>query len=198
MRSFTNPVNTTRHGQPNSLPFHRRSDARLGHPVRDPTVVRRLRVRRPFQCAPRAPRPRVHKISTWINSAPLTLAALRGKVVLVDFWTFGCINCQRTLPYLKEWYAKFHSHGFEIVGVHTPELSFERSTPNVRKAVARLGITYPVAIDPAFATWNAYENQYWPAEYFIDKKGRIRHYVAGEGGYQNSPKVIEALLDEPT
>ena len=144
------------------------------------------------------PAPEFTKISTWINSTPLTLAALRGKVVLVNFWTFGCINCQRTLPYLKEWYAKFHSRGFEIVGVHTPELSFERSTSNVRKAVARLGITYPVAIDPAFATWNAYENQYWPAEYFIDKKGRIRHYVAGEGGYQNTPKVIEALLDEPT
>ena len=137
-------------------------------------------------------------LTNWVNAKALTLGSLRGKVVLVDFWTFGCINCQRTLPYLKEWYAKFHSRGFEIVGVHTPELSFERSTPNVRKAVARLGITYPVAIDPAFATWNAYENQYWPAEYFIDKKGRIRHYVAGEGGYQNTPKVIEALLDEPT
>ena len=141
--------------------------------------------------------PELTGISTWINSNPVTLASLRGKVVLVDFWTFGCVNCQRTLPYVKAWYAKYHGRGFEIIGVHTPELSYERSVANVRKAVNRLGIAYPVAIDPSFATWNAYSNQYWPAEYFIDKQGRIRHYVEGEGGYTNTPKVIEALLAEP-
>ena len=141
--------------------------------------------------------PELTGITHWINSNPIQLASLRGKVVLVDFWTFGCINCQRTLPYVKQWYAKYHDQGFEIIGVHTPELSYERSLANVRAAVTKLGITYPVAIDPAFATWNAYANQYWPAEYFLDKRGRIRHYVEGEGGYTNTPKVIEALLAEP-
>ncbi len=130
----------------------------------------------------------------WINTQPLTLAQLRGKVVLVDFWTYSCINCLRTLPHLKSWYATYRKDGFVIVGVHTPEFAFEHVTSNVRDAVKRLGITYPVVQDNGFKTWDAYANQYWPAEYLIDKTGHIRHTNFGEGEYGKTESLIRQLL----
>jgi cytochrome c biogenesis protein CcdA/thiol-disulfide isomerase/thioredoxin len=130
----------------------------------------------------------------WINTQPLTLAQLRGKVVLVDFWTYSCINCLRTLPHLKSWYATYRKDGFVIVGVHTPEFAFEHVTSNVRDAVKRLGITYPVVQDNRFKTWDAYANQYWPAEYLIDKTGHIRHTNFGEGEYGKTEGLIRQLL----
>ncbi len=130
----------------------------------------------------------------WINSKPLTLAQLRGKVVLVDFWTYSCINCLRTLPHLKSWYATYHKDGLVIVGVHTPEFAFEHVTSNVEAAVKRLGIAYPVMQDNDYKTWDAYSNQYWPAEYLIDKTGHIRHTNFGEGEYGKTEQLIRQLL----
>ncbi|HVV58765.1 MAG TPA: cytochrome c biogenesis protein DipZ [Gaiellaceae bacterium] len=131
----------------------------------------------------------------WINTKPLTLAQLRGKVVLVDFWTYSCINCLRTLPHLKAWYATYRKDGLVILGVHTPEFAFEHETSNVEAAVKRLGIAYPVMQDNDYKTWDAYSNQYWPAEYLIDKTGRIRHTHFGEGEYGQTEQLIRQLLD---
>jgi cytochrome c biogenesis protein CcdA/thiol-disulfide isomerase/thioredoxin len=136
-------------------------------------------------------------ITAWINSPALTIAGLRGKVVLVEFWTFACINCQHVQPYVKAWSDRYGPAGLVVVGVHTPELSFERDLGNVRQAVAQAGLHYPVAFDPAFATWNAYANSYWPAFYFIDKDGQIRHSHFGEGDYAGSEQVIRQLLAMP-
>jgi cytochrome c biogenesis protein CcdA/thiol-disulfide isomerase/thioredoxin len=136
-------------------------------------------------------------IDAWLNSKPLSLEQLRGKVVLVDFWTYSCINCLRTLPHLESWYAAYHPRGFEIVGVHTPEFAFEHVESNVRAAAKRLGVRYPVALDNDYATWQAYANQYWPAEYLIDKAGRIRHVHFGEGSYGETEDTIRELLGEP-
>ena len=136
-------------------------------------------------------------IDAWINSDQLTLSALRGKVVLVEFWTFGCINCQHVQPYVTAWYDRYASAGLVVVGVHTPELSFERDLGNVRDAVAKAGIGYPVAFDPAYATWNAYRNSYWPAFFFIDRAGQIRHTHFGEGDYEGSEQVLRELLATP-
>jgi cytochrome c biogenesis protein CcdA/thiol-disulfide isomerase/thioredoxin len=130
----------------------------------------------------------------WINSKPLSLAQLRGKVVLVDFWTYSCINCLRTLPHLEAWYAAYRSKGFVIVGVHTPEFAFEHVAANVRAAVKRLGITYPVVQDNDYKTWDNYANEYWPAEYLIDKNGHIRHASFGEGHYGETEALIRKLL----
>lgn len=135
----------------------------------------------------------------WFNTPggrPLTLAELRGHVVLVDFWTYTCINCIRTLPYLNAWYAKYRSKGFEIVGVHTPEFPFERSASNVAAAIEQDGIRYPVVQDNEYGTWNAYDNEYWPAEYFIDAQGRIRLEDFGEGDYAAKERAIRSLLIE--
>jgi cytochrome c biogenesis protein CcdA/thiol-disulfide isomerase/thioredoxin len=135
----------------------------------------------------------------WFNTPggrPATLASLRGHVVLVDFWTYTCINCIRTLPYLNAWYAKYHSKGFEIVGVHTPEFPFEHSAANVAAAIAQNGIHYPVVQDNEYGTWNAYNNQYWPAEYLIDAQGRIRLADFGEGEYAAKERAIRSLLVE--
>ena len=142
------------------------------------------------------PAPELAGIDAWINSDPLTIAALRGKVVLVEFWTFGCINCQHVQPYVKAWYDRYASAGLVVIGVHTPELSFERDLGNVRDAVSKADIRYPVAFDPAYATWNAYRNGYWPAFFFIDRSGRIRHTHVGEGDYDGSEQVIRELLSE--
>lgn len=140
------------------------------------------------------PAPELAGIDAWINSAPLTIASLRGKVVLVEFWTFGCINCQHVQPYVTAWYDRYASAGLVVVGVHTPELSFERDLGNVQGAVAKADIRYPVAFDPAYATWNAYRNSYWPAFFFVDRSGRIRHTHVGEGDYEGSEQVIRELL----
>lgn len=140
------------------------------------------------------PAPELTGITDWINSDPLTLASLRGKVVLVQFWTFACINCIHVQPYVKAWYDRYAADGFVVIGVHTPELSFEREISNVRKAVADDGVRFPVAFDPQYATWKAYHNRYWPAFYFIDKQGHIRHTHWGEGDYAGSEQVIRELL----
>ncbi|ALJ08726.1 MAG: cytochrome c biogenesis protein DipZ [Brevundimonas aurantiaca] len=134
--------------------------------------------------------------TTWINSPPLTREQLRGKVVVVDFWTYSCINCLRALPYVRAWAEKYKDQGLVVIGVHTPEFAFEKSEANVREAVARLGVAYPVAMDNDFAVWRAFKNQYWPAHYFIDAQGRIRHHHFGEGDYDGSERVIQQLLKE--
>ncbi|MBK5303426.1 MULTISPECIES: cytochrome c biogenesis protein DipZ [unclassified Pseudomonas] len=132
----------------------------------------------------------------WLNSPPLTTQALKGKVVLVDFWTYSCINCLRTLPYVKAWAEKYRDQGLVVIGVHTPEFAFERDAGNVTKAMKDLGITYPVAIDNDYKVWRAFNNQYWPAHYFADAQGRIRYHHFGEGKYAESERVIQQLLRE--
>jgi thiol-disulfide isomerase/thioredoxin len=133
-------------------------------------------------------------IGQWLNSGPLSIADLRGKVVLVDFWTYGCINCVRTLPYVTRLFDAYGDKGLVIVGVHTPEFPFERSTGNVQAAIKRFGIRYPVAQDNNFATWNAYANQYWPAQFIIDKGGTIVFEHAGEGQYDVIDRTVQKLL----
>ncbi|MBI3221936.1 MAG: redoxin domain-containing protein, partial [Nitrosomonadales bacterium] len=132
----------------------------------------------------------------WLNSPPLGNEMLRGKVVLVDFWTYSCINCLRTLPYLKAWHRKYRDQGLVIVGVHAPEFAFEQDQRNVERALHEFGIDYPVAMDNRFAIWNAYRNEYWPAHYLIDAQGRIRDRHFGEGGYQQTEQMIQRLLNE--
>jgi cytochrome c biogenesis protein CcdA/thiol-disulfide isomerase/thioredoxin len=132
----------------------------------------------------------------WLNSPPLTAEGLRGKVVVVDFWTYSCINCLRALPYVQAWAEKYKDQGLVVIGVHAPEFAFERNIDNVRRATKELGITYPVAIDNNYAIWRAFENHYWPAHYFIDAKGRIRYHHFGEGEYEQSETVIQQLLAE--
>ena len=139
--------------------------------------------------------PDVHDVSAWINSRPLTVPELRGKVVLVDFWTYSCINCLRTLPYLKAWDARYRSKGLVILGVHTPEFAFERDLGNVRAAVKRLGVDYPVALDNGYGTWKAYSNNYWPADYLVDQAGRVRDVHFGEGDYAKTERNIRLLLE---
>ena len=132
----------------------------------------------------------------WFNSMPLSRESLRGKVVLVDFWTYSCINCLRTLPYLKAWDKKYRDQGLVIIGVHAPEFAFEKDQHNVEQAIHDLGITYPVAMDNQYAIWNAYKNQYWPAHYLIDAQGHIRDRHFGEGAYQETERMIQTLLKE--
>ncbi|HTZ53911.1 MAG TPA: thioredoxin family protein [Candidatus Acidoferrum sp.] len=133
---------------------------------------------------------------TWFNSKPLTPAELRGKVVLVEFWTYTCVNWLRTLPYERAWAQKYKDQGFVVIGVHTPEFSFERDLDNIEHAIKTMDITFPVAVDSNYAIWNAFDNNYWPAMYFIDAQGRIRHHHYGEGAYDESERVIRALLAE--
>jgi cytochrome c biogenesis protein CcdA/thiol-disulfide isomerase/thioredoxin len=140
--------------------------------------------------------PELAGATAWINSPPLTPESLRGKVVLVDFWTYSCINCLRTLPYIKAWNEKYKDSGLVIIGVHTPEFPFEKDEANVRKAVKDLGITYPVAMDNDYRIWQNFSNEYWPAHYFIDATGHIRYHHFGEGGYDESEKWIRSLLEE--
>jgi thiol-disulfide isomerase/thioredoxin len=133
-------------------------------------------------------------ISDWINSGPLTIDSLRGKVILIDFWTYTCVNCLRTLPHMKKWHDKYSKSGLAIIGVHSPEFSFERDARNVRKAVKDLGITYPVALDSGMETWNSYANDYWPAKYLVDKDGNVKHVQYGEGGYDSFENEIQKAL----
>ncbi|HUS17085.1 MAG TPA: cytochrome c biogenesis protein/redoxin [Chloroflexia bacterium] len=142
------------------------------------------------------PAPELTGITEWVNTPPVRLQELRGKVVLVHFWTFACINCIHVQPYVKDWYARYKDAGFTVVGVHTPELSFEKEIANVRASVQKTSVLFPVAFDPQYATWNAYHNRYWPAFYFIDKQGQIRRTHAGEGDYEGSEQVIRQLLLE--
>ncbi len=132
----------------------------------------------------------------WLNSPPLNMEQLRGKVVVVDFWTYSCINCLRSLPYVQAWADKYRDQGLVVIGVHAPEFAFERDPDNVIRATRQLGVTYPVALDNNFAIWKAFSNQYWPAHYFIDAQGRVRHHHFGEGGYDQSEQVIQTLLRE--
>ncbi len=134
-------------------------------------------------------------VSNWFNSAPLNIASLRGKVVLVDFWTYGCVNCVNTLPHVTELYAKYKDRGLVVVGIHTPEFPFERSASNVQAALKRHGITYPVAQDNDSRTWNAYGNQYWPAQYIVDQSGKIVFQHDGEGQYEQMDRTIARLLN---
>jgi thiol-disulfide isomerase/thioredoxin len=133
-------------------------------------------------------------IERWLNSEPLSLARLRGRVVLVDFWTYACVNCVRTLPHVNRWASRYEADGLTVVGVHTPEFPFERSTPNLEAAIRRLGVRHAVAQDNRYATWKAYDNQYWPAAYLVDARGRIRYKHFGEGEYERTESVIQALL----
>ncbi len=134
--------------------------------------------------------------SGWLNSAPLDAQALRGKVVLVDFWTYSCINCLRSLPYVRQWAERYRDHGLVVIGVHAPEFAFERDAGNVARAVKELGVTYPVAIDNDYAIWRGFDNHYWPAHYFIDAQGSIRAHHFGEGDYAHSEQIIRQLLRE--
>lgn len=143
------------------------------------------------------PAPEFAGISNWINSSPLTLQELKGKVVLVDFWTYSCINCIRTLPYIRSWYEKYKDQGFVVVGVHTPEFEFEKDLNNVKRAVERFNIAYPVALDNDYKTWQAYSNSYWPAHYLIDQNGHVRQFHAGEGRYLETENAIRELLGLP-
>jgi thiol-disulfide isomerase/thioredoxin len=140
--------------------------------------------------------PELTGLTNWINSKPLTLRQLRGKVVLIDFWTYSCINCLRTLPHVKAWYHAYHDRGLVVIGVHTPEFAFEHVPSNVRGATRRLGVRYPVALDNDYSTWNAFQNQYWPAKYLIDRRGHLRYYHFGEGSYDTTEARIRTLLGE--
>ena len=133
----------------------------------------------------------------WIDSPPLTASELRGKVVLYDFWTYSCINCQRTFPYIRSWYDRYKSAGLVIVGIHSPEFDFEHVRGNVEAAVKRYDVTWPVALDNNMTIWNAFGNQYWPADYVADRRGEIRYVHPGEGDYMNTENVLRRLLDVP-
>ena len=138
--------------------------------------------------------PALDGATAWLNSAPLTPEALRGKVVLVNFWTYSCINCLRTLPYLKTWAERYRNDGLVVIGVHTPEFGFEHDTGNVKRALANLNIRYPVAVDSDYRIWNAFGNQYWPAFYLVDAQGRVRYHHFGEGDYAQAEQAIQQLL----
>jgi cytochrome c biogenesis protein CcdA/thiol-disulfide isomerase/thioredoxin len=142
------------------------------------------------------PMPSLDGAVKWLNSAPLSTKQLKGKVVVIDFWTYSCINCLRAIPYVEAWYEKYKDDGLVVIGVHTPEFAFEKDAANVQKSLGDLKITYPVAVDSNYAIWNAFHNQYWPAHYFIDAEGQIRYHHFGEGEYEQSEQVIQQLLKE--
>ena len=145
------------------------------------------------------PAPDITGITEWLNTpggAPVELKSLRGKVVLIDFWAYSCINCQRAIPHVVDWYHTYQASGFEVIGVHTPEYAFERVASNVAGGAAALGITYPIALDPSYSTWTNYRNRYWPAEYLIDASGTVRHIKFGEGDYNGAQNLIRQLLTD--
>ncbi len=149
-----------------------------------------------FAQEPAGRAPEFPKGITWLNSPPLTLKQLRGKVVLVDFWEYTCVNCIRTLPYVREWHRRYRDKGLVIIGVHTPEFAFAKQVANVRKAAADFGLEYPIAVDSDYKIWNAYHNQYWPAKYLIDRNGAIQYTHFGEGSYGNTEAKIQELLKQ--
>jgi thiol-disulfide isomerase/thioredoxin len=163
----------------------------LRHPdaAKDSTAAHRT-------LAVEGPMPSIAGAVAWLNSPPLVTDSLRGKVVLVDFWTYSCINCLRALPYVKAWADKYRAAGLVVIGVHAPEFAFERDEDNVRRAVRELGVTYPVALDNNYTIWRAFKNEYWPAHYFVDANGQIRYHHFGEGDYAESERVIQTLLRE--
>lgn len=132
----------------------------------------------------------------WINSPPLSIRALKGEVVLIDFWDYTCVNCLRTLPYLKAWHEKYRDHGLRVIGIHAPEFEFSRTRDHVEQAVRELGIAYPVMLDNDYQAWQAFANKAWPAKYLIDKDGYIRYYQLGEGGYQEFERALQELLSD--
>jgi thiol-disulfide isomerase/thioredoxin len=138
--------------------------------------------------------PEFQGISEWLNGSPLTIASLKGQVVLVQFWTFSCINCQRTLPYIVQWHQKYAAQGLKVIGVHTPEFGYERDANNVKQALRKHQITYPVPLDNAYKTWNAYTNQYWPNLYLTDRQGILRYSHSGEGAYDTTEQTIRRFL----
>jgi thiol-disulfide isomerase/thioredoxin len=140
--------------------------------------------------------PSLGRANAWLNSHPLSAAELRGKVVLIDSWTYTCINWRRTLPYVRAWAEKYRNQGLVVVGVHTPEFSFEKDLDNVRHAASEQQVTYPIAVDSDYAIWRAFDNQYWPALYFVDAQGHIRHHQFGEGEYERAERMIQQLLAE--
>lgn len=138
--------------------------------------------------------PEFQGISQWLNSAPLAIADLKGSVVLVQFWTFACINCQRTLPYITRWHRQYAAQGLKVIGIHTPEFAFERDTNNIKRALRQHRITYPVPVDNEFKTWKAYNNQYWPHLFLADRRGLLRYDHIGEGAYDKTEQTIRQLL----
>ena len=140
--------------------------------------------------------PSLGSATEWLNSPPLTAASLRGKVVLIDFWTYTCINWLRSLPYVRAWAAKYKNQGLVVIGVHAPEFAFEKNVDNVRRAAKNMRVNYPIAIDNDYAIWRAFKNEYWPALYFVDAQGHIRHHQFGEGKYEQSEMIIQQLLAE--
>jgi thiol-disulfide isomerase/thioredoxin len=167
----------------------------VGHPSAEPAGGPADGTAAPL--APSSDREKVPEftgIVRWINSRPLTEAELRGRVVLIDFWTFSCVNCTRTIPHLRALYDDYRARGLVIVGVHSPEFDFEKDPNNVAAAVRRLGVTWPVAVDSSMATWNAFSNEYWPAEYLVDRSGRIAYFHAGEGDYDVTERAVVSLL----
>jgi cytochrome c biogenesis protein CcdA/thiol-disulfide isomerase/thioredoxin len=140
--------------------------------------------------------PSLSGATAWLNSPPLTPESLRGKVVVIDFWTYSCINCLRTIPYVRAWAEKYKDHGLVVIGVHTPEFAFERNVDNIKRAIANLKIGYPVAVDSDYKIWREFDNEYWPAHYFIDAQGHTRYHHFGEGNYDESERVIQTLLAE--
>ncbi|QTD35492.1 cytochrome c biogenesis protein DipZ [Pseudomonas fluorescens] len=158
--------------------------------------VSKVRADSPEDEASKGAMPSLSGAVQWLNSPELSAESLRGKVVLVDFWTYDCINCQHTLPYVKEWEKKYGKDGLVVIGVHTPEYGYERIIDNVKDQVKKLGITYPVAIDNNYAIWRNFDNQYWPAHYLVDAKGQVRYTHFGEGSYQAQEQMIQQLLKE--
>jgi thiol-disulfide isomerase/thioredoxin len=138
--------------------------------------------------------PEFQGISQWLNSAPLTVDSLKGKVALIQFWTFACINCQRTLPSITRWHQQYAAKGLQVIGIHTPEFAFERDINNVKQALQKHGITYPVPLDNQFQTWSAYKNEYWPHLFLADRQGLIRYDHIGEGAYDKTDEMIRQLL----
>ena len=172
---------------------------------RQPTLYLMLALALAISTLGPEPEPRIRNGTTrpgvrqryWVNSRPLRLPELKGKVLLVEFWTFGCYNCQNVEPYVKSWHDKFKDRGLVVIGVHSPEFGHERVLKNVRDYVREHKIQYAVAIDNDYKTWNSYQNHYWPAMYLIDKQGVIRHIRIGEGGYDQTEQKIRDLLAEP-
>src|SRR5713226_6017055 len=185
--------------KPNQLSLAARHARASGAPIetvaKDESEAQQMTpaaVQLPFE----AELPSLGGATEWLNSPPLTAAGLRGKVVVIDFWTYTCINWLRSLPYVRAWAEKYKDHGLVVIGVHAPEFEFEKNVDNVRQAAKDMRVDYPIAIDSDHAIWRAFNNQYWPALYFVDAQGRIRHHQFGEGEYEQSEMVIRQLLAE--